>query len=92
MSNWIFIVFACYAITFVIVNGDILHKIRSKFISLTPFLRVNNMHMLECRMCIGFWVSLLVSIATTDTSDILLFILMWLSYYGASYFLATQER
>jgi hypothetical protein len=39
----------------------------------------------SCRMCVGCWVSLATVLVLSD-------ITMWLPVYGASYFLATQER
>jgi hypothetical protein len=40
---------------------------------------------LECRMCSGFWIALIVVIAAGNLSQ-------FLPVYGLAYFLATQER
>ena len=39
----------------------------------------------SCRMCVGFWVTVVVCVASLPLS-------LWLPVYGLSYFLATQER
>jgi len=73
-----------YAITFVIASSSLFEPLRLWFISKTPMLRIgNNKHMVECRMCMGFHVALLV--CNTDWK-------MVLPVYGLSYFMATQER
>lgn len=40
---------------------------------------------ISCRMCVGFWVTLIVCLWTLSFTDTL-------AAYGFSYFLATQER
>jgi hypothetical protein len=42
-------------------------------------------YFLQCRMCVGFWVSLGVTLIFRHPE-------LFLPTYGASYFLATQER
>ena len=75
---------AAYAITFVVASSSLFEPFRAWFIEVTPRLRIgNNKHMIECRMCTGFWAALLV--CNTDWKIIL-------PVYGLSYFLATQER
>lgn len=80
-------IFAAYIITAVIVNGTIFYQTRKWIKAHTPWLFKGNpaRHLLDCRMCTGFWVSLGVSAVYGDW---LLFPLV----YGTSYFLATQER
>lgn len=76
--------FTAYAITFVITSSSLFEPFRFWFIKKTPKLRIgNNKHLIECRMCFGFWASVLV--CNTDWK-------MILPVYGLSYFLATQER
>lgn len=80
-------IFASYIFTAVIVNGNIFFNLRTWFRERTPFLfkGIPPRHLIDCRMCTGFWVSLAISFSCGDW---LLFPLV----YGASYFLATQER
>lgn len=80
-------IFGAYIVTAVIVNGNIFHGFRELVKPHTKFLFKGNppRHLIDCRMCTGFWVSLSVSVACGD----------WITFplvYGASYFLATQER
>lgn len=73
-----------YAITFVVASSSLFEPFRFWFIKKTPKLRIgNNKHLIECRMCFGFWAAVLV--CNTDWK-------MILPVYGLSYFLATQER
>ena len=56
----------------------------------TPWLVIGESnHPIECRLCLGFWVSLLVCLCTSPPELITINVL---PVYGASYFLATQER
>ena len=87
MISMISAIFAAYIITAVLVNGNIFYSIREMLKRKSPWLVKGNpgRHMLDCRMCVGFWVSVAVSLATGQ----------WMTFfliYGASYFLATQER
>ena len=73
-----------YAATFVITSSSLLEPVREYLKAKTPKLRIGgNKHMVECRMCVGFWMS--IFICNTDWK-------MILPVYGLSYFLATQER
>ena len=67
------LIFASYIITQILVNGSIFDRIRPKY------------KFFHCRLCVGFWVSIIVCLIMSDINNILL-------VYGASYFLATQER
>ena len=78
-------VLSAYALTFIITSSSILDYPRFWIIKRTPKLIARGKHMLECRMCTGFWVSILVSLIFADIEQVL-------AIYGASYFLATQER
>jgi hypothetical protein len=80
-------IFAAYIVTAVIVDGGALYKFRVWFQAKTPWLVKGNpsRHLLTCRMCTGFWVSLVISGLYGDW-------LMLPLVYGASYFLACQER
>lgn len=66
-----------YAVTFVIASSRLFEPVRMRVPRFTRFL--------SCRMCVGFWVSLAVSLYSQDLS-------LLLPIYGLSYFLATQER
>ena len=80
-------VFGAYIITAVIVNGNIFYRVREWVKAKTPWLFKGNppRHLLECRMCTGFWVSLAAVVVCQNW-------LMFPLVYGGSYFLATQER
>jgi len=80
-------IFGAYILTAVLVNGGIFYNFREWIKAKTPWLFKGNppRHLLECRMCTGFWVSLAVVLVYGDW-------LMFPLVYGGSYFLATQER
>jgi hypothetical protein len=80
-------IFAAYILTMLIVKSHALHSFRVWFIKLTPMLFKGEppTHLINCRLCTGFWVSLVIA---GIYGDITLFPLI----YGASYFIATQER
>lgn len=80
----IFKTLSAYAITFVVASSSLFEPFREWFVKATPKLKIGNQkHMIECRMCTGFWVALLV--CNSDWN-------MTLPVYGLSYFIATQER
>lgn len=80
-------IFGAYIATAVIVDGGIFHSFREWLKPRTPLLFAGNprKHLIDCRMCTGFWVSLAISIACQNAE-------MFPLIYGAGYFLATQER
>lgn len=83
-------VFAAYIITCVVTASSLFGPLREKVKQATPWLVIgNNKHPIECRLCLGFWVSLLVCFCTSPPELITINVL---PVYGASYFLATQER
>lgn len=77
---------ATYAITLVITSSSIFERIRFYVIEKTPFLIIgSNRHFIECRMCLGFWISIIICYSHNQINLIL-------PVYGLSYFMATQER
>ena len=83
-------VFAVYIITCVATSSSLLGPLRERTKRTTPWLVIGeSKHPIECRLCLGFWVSLLVCFCAAPPE---LAILNILPVYGASYFLATQER
>lgn len=74
-----------YALTFVIASSSLTESLRHWIVCRTPWLKlsIKHPHFIDCRMCVGFWVSVLV--CNTDLK-------MILPVYGLSYFMATQER
>jgi len=75
---------SAYAVTFVVASSSLFEPVRLWFMRKTPKLKIgNNKHMIECRMCTGFWAALLV--CNSDWK-------MILPAYGLSYFMATLER
>jgi len=81
-------IFGAYIITAVITGSSLFHHARERFKHLTPWLAPapNHPHFIDCRLCVGFWVSLLVTTAICNPWPDAFIV------YGASYFLATQER
>lgn len=78
-------IFLSYIATLLITSSTILSNLRVLVIKNTPFLSFSGKHLIECRLCTGFWLSLLSAFLY---GDVKIFPLI----YGASYFLATQER
>ncbi len=78
-------ILAAYIITAVIVNGGVTYRMRGWIKLKTRWLVFGGRHFLDCRLCVGLWVSITVAFAYGVPHNILLI-------YGASYFLATQER
>ncbi len=86
MSILLTLALTTYAITFVLVASSIFAPGRKWLSVKAPWLRIDgHPHMIECRMCTGFWVSVAVCLIASDWRLIL-------AVYGASYFMATQER
>jgi hypothetical protein len=83
-------IFASYIITAVLVNGNIFYSVREWIKGKSPWLvkgpKYQGRHMLDCRMCVGAWVSLGVTIAFSLQPSAFLLV------YGASYFICTQEQ
>jgi len=75
---------ASYAATFVIASSSLFSAARALIRRKLPELKLGDYpHFIDCRMCVGFWCSLLVCWGDWR---------MVLPVYGLSYFLATQER
>lgn len=85
MERLILLALSAYALTFIITSSAIFEHQRQWLKVRTPWMHVQgHRHFIECRMCVGFWVSLVVCNANWST--------MLFPVYGLSYFLATQER
>ena len=79
-------IFSVYILTCVIASSSIFDWARTKIKQYTPMLKIKeHKHFIECRLCLGFWVSVGVCTIYSDIKHTLL-------VYGVSYFLATQER
>jgi hypothetical protein len=81
-------IFGVYIITAVITGSSLFAAARAWIVRRTPRLRPvpEHPHFIECRLCLGFWVSLGITLVLNlPWTDLLLI-------YGGSYFLATQER
>jgi uncharacterized membrane protein len=75
-----------YTLTFIIASASLLERPRAYIKERFPVRWIgNNKHPIECRMCLGFWVSFLVCLLYSSFYDIIV-------VYGISYFIATQER
>jgi len=85
MTSLILQIFTTYIITAVIVRSNVLYGFREWFKKKTSWLKRGGRHFIDCRMCVGLYVSIGVGLAYSDIYSILVI-------YGASYFLATQER
>jgi hypothetical protein len=81
-------IFTAYIATVVITGSSLLAPARAWIIERTPRLQItdDHPHFIECRLCVGFWVSVAVCLAFG--------LPIWMVglIYGTSYFLATQER
>jgi hypothetical protein len=79
-------IFSVYIIVCVITSSSLFESLRFKFKTKFPKLQIGtNKHFIECRLCVGFWISIGVCACFADINNVLV-------VYGASYFLATQER
>jgi hypothetical protein len=89
-------VFEVYAITLILASSSILEPFRYVIIKRYPGLYsplnswikaplVYEKHFIECRMCMGFWVSLFSCIYYNNLS-------YFVVVFGISYFICTQER
>jgi len=79
-------VLTVYIVTCVITSSSIFEPIREWIKRNFPFLQIgDHPHFIECRLCLGFWVSMIVCIALVNP--------LWiLPVFGLSYFMATLER
>lgn len=72
-----------YIITLILVANPHLAGIRAYVKGKTQWF--GSFHPVDCRLCIGFWVSLVVCFWYTRLD-------LTLVVYGLSYFMAVQER
>ena len=77
-------VFGSYICTLILTGSSLFKPLREKLKKKFP-LRKHYPHPLECRLCIGLWISLCFWLFST------LMYLDFLIIYGLSYFLATLE-
>ena len=89
-------IFAAYIITAVVTNGNVLHSARESIKKKTPGLVKGDpgRHLVDCRMCMGAYVSMAVAVASEPSivREPKSFLKKWLMIYAGSYFMATQER
>lgn len=83
--SFLFFVFAVYIFTAVIVDGKIFASVRS-FIRNLGWFSFKEDCVIDCRMCTGFWISLVVAIFLHYTP------VEFLALWGASYWLAAVEK
>lgn len=76
-----------YAVTIIVTSSSIMEDFRSWFKHSTQgtVLDKKPKHFIECRLCFGFWASVAICLLYEDVASMLV-------VYGASYFMATQER
>lgn len=84
MMNLLVCAIVSYIITIGIVSSPHLEGIRALIRSITPWLGTKP-YFIDCRLCMGFWVSLAVCLVYGSYD-------LTLPVYGLSYFMATQER
>ena len=78
-------IFMVYGLSLLICTSSIFYPLRNWIISKTTFLTIDGVHLLKCRLCVGFWITV-VSCTIFQA-----FSLFWI-IFGTSYLLATQER
>lgn len=75
-----------YIITCVVTASSLFEPVREWVKYKIPFFRIgNHLHLIECRLCFGFYATALVCLLMGD----------WLWFFplnGLAYFMATQER
>lgn len=80
-------VFIVYIITCVITSSSLFSVFRKYVVQVTPFFKFESYpHFIDCRLCVGFWISFFYCLFVIQDLRLVLPI------YGASYLLATQER
>ena len=62
MINILLMVLCVEAIVFYMFYAAPLQRIRSSIINWTPFLRIGGDHLFECKICLSFWVGVVLSI------------------------------
>lgn len=106
MARFFLEVLTAYIVTCVITSSSLFAPLRERVMRMTPRLVIRGgRHPVECRLCLGFWVSLLVCLCNSPHTEPMKLIELIepmklielitrdvLPVYGASYFLATQER
>lgn len=84
--NLFYAIATAYVLTFLIASSNVLYPARAWIKKHTPFLKINRKHFIDCRMCIGFWISIVATYEYALTPE------AFFAVYGVSYFIATQER
>lgn len=83
-----------YAMTFLFTSSHALKGLRERFGEILDAVFPDREYrMEECRMCMGFWLTVGLFLSLLPTEAVSLH--HWLNFsaaYGLSYFLATQER
>ena len=85
MMEFIFQTFTVYGVTLILTRSKAIGPIREVLKKIITIGKTNKVHFTECRMCVGFWVSIIVCAIDQSLMNIL-------PVYAASYFIATQER
>ena len=87
VSRLFYLSIVSYTLTFLIASSSLLEPLRALIKKKLPWLQIgNNKHAIECRMCVGGWISLIAVLFLGN------YILDWFVVWGISYFMATQER
>lgn len=80
------LVLSVYILTLLITSSSLFEGLRASVKRAFPRLAIaGHPHMIDCRLCTGFWVSAAACIVSGDWNLVL-------PVYAASYFMATQER
>ena len=77
--------FTSYILTALLVDGTIFNTPRRWLRKKTQFLTFNSHWLFDCRLCLGFWVSIIVAFFIGNIS-------IFLAIYGFSHFLSMIER
>lgn len=74
-----------YIVTLVIVKGDIFNSLRTWLRPRTSWLITGETWLFSCRLCVAFWVAILVTTMYSNIMNVL-------PVYGLAHFLNMIER
>ncbi|MFZ4857926.1 MAG: hypothetical protein ACOYL3_16170 [Desulfuromonadaceae bacterium] len=89
IPSLIVLALVAYMLSLSIAGSALFHPLRLWIVGKSPWMIVPGFaHPIMCRMCVGFWATLAVTFIYTTGFNLADF----LSIYGLSFFIASQER